>query len=373
MCSEVVIETSNNFWYAIYDCLKKHGFSVHAVSPSQVPRKRKKSDKHDAAWIALMYAKGLVEESYVPDENIRKLRNLIRIRRKLVDESTSHKNRVQSLLSAARLDLKRVFSDIFGVSGMRVLKALIAGDADDAIRVAPAKKREVLMEVLSGAYLESLDKDLILVLLTEIERINEAISRIEMMIARVVDSDERIKKQVEILISIPGVDMITAATVIAEIGDFERFIDGKQIASYSGLVPRINESNGKQWGRGITKRGSPYLRHVLTEAAGSIVRTKASKSLYLFYYNIMKRRGHKVALVALARKLLVVMHALVMKGEKYRDASKSQLITRKLKRIEAYARRYEKMIRVEINELRRMLEIFKSGGVEDIVGAASFS
>jgi len=68
-----------------------------------------------------------------------------------------------------------------------------------------------------------------------------------------------------------------------------------------------------------------------------------------------------------------VMHALVMKGEKYRDASKSQLITRKLKRIEAYARRYEKMIRVEINELRRMLEIFKSGGVEDIVGAASFS
>ena len=373
MCSEVVIETSNNFWYAIYDCLKKHGFSVHAVSPSQVPRKRKKSDKHDAAWIALMYAKGLVEESYVPDENIRKLRNLIRIRRKLVDESTSHKNRVQSLLSAARLDLKRVFSDIFGVSGMRMLKALIAGDADDAIRVAPAKKREVLMEVLSGAYLESLDKDLILVLLAEIERINEAISRIEMMIARVVDSDERIKKQVEILISIPGVDMITAATVIAEIGDFERFIDGKQIASYSGLVPRINESNGKQWGRGITKRGSPYLRHVLTEAAGSIVRTKASKSLYLFYYNIMKRRGHKVALVALARKLLVVMHALVMKGEKYRDASKSQLITRKLKRIEAYARRYEKMIRVEINELRRMLEIFKSGGVGDIVGAASFS
>jgi len=196
MCSEVVIETSNNFWYAIYDCLKKHGFSVHAVSPSQVPRKRKKSDKHDAAWIALMYAKGLVEESYVPDENIRKLRNLIRIRRKLVDENTSHKNRVQSLLSAARLDLKRVFSDIFGVSRMRVLKALIAGDADDAIRVAPAKKREVLMEVLSGAYLESLDKDLILVLLTKIERINEVISRIEMMIVRVVDSDERIKRQV---------------------------------------------------------------------------------------------------------------------------------------------------------------------------------
>ena len=112
------------------------------------------------------------------------------------------------------------------------MRALIAGDADDEIRVAPAKKRKVL----SGAYLESLDKDLILVLLTEIERINEAISRIEMMIARVVDSDERIKKQVEILISIPGVDMITAATVIAEIGDFERFIDGKQIASYSCLL-----------------------------------------------------------------------------------------------------------------------------------------
>jgi len=114
MCNEVVIETSNNFWYAIYDCLKKHGFSVHAVSPSQVPRKRKKSDKHDAAWITLMYAKGLVEESYVLDESIRKLRNLIRIQRKLVDESTSHKNRVQSLLSVARLDLKCVFSTSLG-------------------------------------------------------------------------------------------------------------------------------------------------------------------------------------------------------------------------------------------------------------------
>ena len=114
MCNEVVIETSNNFWYAIYDCLKKHGFSVHAVSTSQVPRKRKKSDKHDAAWITLMYAKGLVEESYVLDESIRKLRNLIRIQRKLVDESTSHKNRVQSLLSVARLDLKCVFSTSLG-------------------------------------------------------------------------------------------------------------------------------------------------------------------------------------------------------------------------------------------------------------------
>ena len=247
MCSEVVIETSNNFWYAIYDWLKKHGFLVHAVSPSQVPRKRKKSDKHDAAWIALMYAKKLVEESYVPDESIRKLRNLIRVRRKLVEESTSHKNRVQSLLSAARLDLKCVFSDVFGVSGMKVLKALIVDGVDDAIRVAPAKKRGMLREVLDRAYLANLDNDLVLVLLTEIERINEAIRRIEMMIARVIDSDERIKKQVEILISIPGVDMITAATVIAEIGDFRRFIDGKQIASYSGLVPRINESNGKQW------------------------------------------------------------------------------------------------------------------------------
>jgi len=166
------------------------------------------------------------------------------------------------------------------------MRALIAGDADDEIRVAPAKKRKVL----SGAYLESLDKDLILVLLTEIERINKAISRIEMMIARVIDSDERIKGQVRILISILGVDMITATTIIAEIGDFERFIDGKQITSYFGLVPRINEANGKQGSRD-NEAGSPYLKHVLTEAAGSIVRTKASKSLYLFYYNIMKRRG----------------------------------------------------------------------------------
>ena len=80
-----------------------------------------------------------------------------------------------------------------------------------------------------------------------------------------------------------------------------------------------------------------------------------------------------MALVALARKLLVVMHALILKGEHYRDVSKSQLITRKLKRIEAYARRYEKMIRVEINELRRMLEIFKSDEMEEEIGAASFS
>ncbi len=372
-CSEVVIEISNNFWYAIYYELKKQGFAVHAVSPSKVPRKRKKSDRNDAAWIALMYAKGLVEESYVPSETIRKLRNLVRMRRMLVNESTSYKNRVQSLLSAARLDLKSVFSDVFGVSGLRVLRALVVAGKAEALRVAPEKKRNKLREVLDRAYLKHLDRETILVLLMELDRVKEAITRVESMIARVIESDNELKKQVEILMTIPGVSMVIATTVIAEVGDFKRFSDEKQIGGYSGLVPYLNVSNGKQWGRGITKRGSPYLRHALTEAAGSIVRTKSPKSLYIFYYNIMKRRGYKVALVALARKLLVIMHAMMIKGEPYREVSNNQLITRKLKRIEAYARRYEKMIRVEVSELRRMLETFKSSEVEYEEGAASFS
>ena len=339
-CREVVIEISNNFWYTLYHELVDLGFKVHAVSPSKVPRKHKKSDRLDAAWTALMFAKKLVDESYVPDATIRKLRSLVRLRRKLVEERTSYKNMVHALLSSVRLDLKSVFSDIFGVSGMRVLVQLAIGEVGNIIETVPTRKQEILRTVLREAYINKLDREALLLILDNIKRLNDAISQVEMIITEMITENDELKRILEILMSIRGVNLMTAATVIAEVGDFERFETEKQIAGWSGLVPATKESNKKQWGRGITKRGSPYLRHALTEAAGSIVRSGTPTELYRFYRRVMLRSGHKVALVALARKLLTVMYILVIRGRYYKEGE-DRLYSRKLKRVEELRRGYK--------------------------------
>ena len=120
----------------------------------------------------------------------------------------------------------------------------------------------------------------------------------------------------EILVSFPGVALVTAATVIAEIGDFQRFADAKAIGRYAGLNPRVFASGGKQRIGHIAKTGSADLRWILQQAAWTAIRT--DEHVRRVFLRIAKRSGHKAAAVAIARKLLTWMHSAVIKGEPYR-------------------------------------------------------
>jgi len=325
-CNLVVVENTNNFSSALYYYLKRHNFDVKSVSPKNVPQKPKKSDRIDAKWIAIVYAKGLVEEDYVPPEDIQHLRDLVRARERLVDMRTALKNRVHTLLTRGALHLNKLYSDIFGKKGREAINAIVSSNLDDV--------DERVSQVIGDAFLELINKRVMNLFMGLIEiLLDRRIKELEEVIAAYVDTHSSIKAMVERIMTIPGISLVTAAIIVAEVGDFTRFPDKKQISGWAGIVPRTRESAGVQRGYGITKRGSPYLRHALHEVANVIILRKEPKELYAFYWRVRRRSGKYKAITALAHKVLIVLWGMMTTGSNFEmDSNMRRLYNRKLKR-----------------------------------------
>ena len=170
-------------------------------------------------------------------------------------------------------------------------------------------------------------------LIEESREVNRRIKELEEVIAAYVDTHSSIKAMVERIMTIPGISLVTAATIVAEVGDFTRFPDKKQISGWAGVVPRTRESAGVQRGYGITKRGSPYLRHALHEVANVIILRKEPKELYAFYWRVRRRSGKYKAITALAHKVLIVLWGMMTTGSNLEmDSNMRRLYNRKLKR-----------------------------------------
>ena len=244
-CSNVVIENTNNFSAALYITLKRHGLKVASVNPALVPKKRKKSDRIDAKWVAISYLYGLVEEDYIPSAEIQYLRDLTRLRIKLVDMRSALKNKVHALLTRADIHLGNVFSDIFGKQGLAILNSLADG-LTDVIRNLEMKHNvaKQVKDTIENSFLELLNCSVLRILLSLIRAFNEETKRLDRMIAAHIDEHRRLKKLVELIMSVPGVGFITAAIIVAEVEDFTRFPDAKKLVGWAGLAPQVSESAG---------------------------------------------------------------------------------------------------------------------------------
>lgn len=321
--SHVAMESTGVLWKPIWNILEGYAWTlllVNARELKQVPGR--KSDVKDSQWIAHLLSCGLLKSSYVPCTGQRHLRDLTRHRAQLCSEHTRCVNRLHKVLQDANIKLSSVASDVLGVSGRKMLAALVAGqeDLEALAELALGRLRKKIPELkraLSGHVLGH-HQFMLEQLLDHLAFLEEQLSIFNAKIAEelipFVDEQTRLR-----LDAIPGVNRKTIENVIAEIGvDMEQFPTAGHLASWAGMCPGNEESAGKRKRRRTTK-GNVWLRRSLCEAAWAASRKKGSY-FQAQYRRLASRRGKKRALIAVAHTLLeVIYHLLEDKTAEYHE------------------------------------------------------
>ncbi len=282
--ADAAIEATSNY-YHIHDTLSKH-LDVTVAHPkklNQIADTDKKTDRVDAKELARMVRLNSVPESYVPTDEVREARALVRGRQTLVENRTKYANKIHGLLSDHGIteDVKPL-----SVEGREFLRELSLPTPWDT---------------LLASYLEL------------IETLTEEIQKLEETIEERAGS----LRETQLLMTIPGVSYFTALTIYAELGEIDRFDRDKEVVSYVGLNPVIRESGDSRIEGSISKRGSGRVRWLLVQAANTAVHTSNDKYLSRFYDRLASRKNSQKAIVATARKMLVSIYHMLDRGEVY--------------------------------------------------------
>ncbi|MFC7372287.1 IS110 family transposase [Fictibacillus iocasae] len=318
--SHIAMESTGVYWKPVFNILE--GFFDITLANAQriknVPGR--KTDVSDAEWIAKLLRYGLIEKSFVPSIDIRELRELTRLRKKQIGHLTSEKNRIQKVLECSNIKLSSVISDVFGVSGRKLLTRLIeqgfVGEEDvgKSIHGKMMPKKDHIVDSLFGTLNEH-QTFLIKHSWEHIIYLEQAISRIE---ERMDDILVNYKEEMEILVTIPGIKKETAAIIIAEIGvDMTQFPTSQHLASWAGVSPGNYESAGKRKSTRTTK-GNPHIKSAMCEAAWAASRCK-NRLIANQYWSLASRRGKKKALVATSHRMLRIIYSMLINKEPYQE------------------------------------------------------
>jgi transposase len=317
--THVAMESTGVYWRPVYNLL--HGSFALIVANAHhiktVPGR--KTDVKDAEWIANLLRHGLINASYVPTPEIAELRDLTRYRRKLVGTASAERNRTLKLLETANIKLATVAADVFGVSGLAMLRALALGattaeETADLARGRMRRKLAPLAAALDGRITEH-HRFLLTVALGRLDAIERDIALLDERIAAKVAPYDR---QIGLLMQIPGVDRLSAIAVIAEVGvDLSHWATARKLAAWAGLCPGNYESAGRAKGSGI-RRGNVHLKAALYVAASAAARQRGS---YLKdkYHRLRARRGARRAGVAIAHKIIVSAWYILTREVPYQD------------------------------------------------------
>jgi transposase len=320
--TRVVMEATSDYWKPVFYLLEAAGFETWLVNARDVKHLpgRPKTDRLDAVWLCKVAERQMLRPSFVPPAEIRRLRDVTRYRVDLIEARTAEKQRVEKLLEDAQIKLSVVASDIFGVSGREMMAALIAGQTNPRTLAQLARGRmraklPILEDAFTG-YFTDHHGFLLSKMLSRVDALSVDIGELEVAIEEMVDP---FADAVERLDEIPGLGVISASAVIAEIGlDMTRFPTAAHLASWARFAPGVKESAGKKKGRGSTGHGNRYLARVLGEAAVAAARTDTF--LGERYRRIARRRGKKKAVVAVGRSILVIIwHLLADPDARYTD------------------------------------------------------
>jgi transposase len=259
----------------------------------------------------------MIEPSRIFPKADRELRRLTRARESLGKIRTQLKNSIHKDLDSSHIKLSSVISDIFGKSGMHILRGLLDGQNLDAIiKGIPSGRVRKKADQIKEAIHNNLDLTQVILIESSLSLIRSVEQQIDMIESEIASRIVSRQEDLEIARSIPGVDFISGATVLAEIGNYQDFSSPEKMAAYFGIVPSVNQSAGKLHTGSITKHGSKHLRWILVQIANAASKKIGSK-LRRFYLRIKARSGHNVAIIALARKILRILHHLLMNREKY--------------------------------------------------------
>jgi transposase len=348
----VVVESTSDYWRPFVYLLQAHGLLVWLVNArdvKQVPG-RPKTDKLDAVWLCKLNERGMLRPSFIPPAEIRRLRDLTRLRVDLTEERSRHKQRVEKLLEDALIKLGTVATDIFGVSGRAMLEALIAGQRDPKVLAQLARgrlrvKRAALVEALTGQFSDHHAR-LARILLDQIDGLTAQLDQLTTLIEEAIATLPAAHSPadgpdpgptgapaqgplpaVQRLDEVPGIGSKAAQVIIAELGlDMGQFPTPGHLVSWAKIAPQTIQSGAKRRA-GPTGKGNPYLRGTLGEVAAAAAKTDTF--LGERYRRLVRRRGKLKALVAIARSILVIIwHLLADPTARFHDLGADYHTTR---------------------------------------------
>lgn len=316
----VVMESTGIYWKSPFAALEAVGLRPYVVNSKHVKNvPGRKTDMCDAQWLATLARAGLLKNSFVPPAKLRELRLIARQRQKLTSQLAAEKNRMHKILTDGGIRLNVVVSDIHGVSGRAMTKAIILGKPNHEVLDCATRRlkasREELFDAVQGELTDS-HRFVLAELMDHIEETEARITRFDERLLAGLD-DER--QALILLQTIPGIDLIGAAMLIVEIGtDMAAFGSAGRLASWTGLCPGNNKSAGKSKSSKI-RRGNPYVRRLFCEFAQAASR---SHSVFkLKFQSLVVRRGHKRSIIAIAHKMLRTIFVMLTRREPYRDNS----------------------------------------------------
>jgi len=318
--THIVMEATGVYWKPVWNILSDGDFALilaNAAHVKNVPGR--KTDVNDAAWLADLLAHGLIRASFVPDVQTQEQRGLLRTRKQLTRERTSHIQRLQKTLEEANIKLDSVISDVIGTSGRAMIEALIAGEtnplrlaslASSRIKASPAALGEALRGRVTRHH-----RFLLRLHLQQIDALDRAIAEID----REVEANlAPFRDLIPVLTSIPGIGELAARVLLAEIGtDMSRFPTAGHLISWAGLCPGNDESAGKRRSTRMRK-GAPWLKTTLIQCAWAAARKKASY-LAAQFHRLRARRGPKKAVGAVAASILTAAYHMIANGAFYQD------------------------------------------------------
>lgn len=318
-CKDVCMESTGKYWIPIYNILES-SCNIVLAHPKYVKAIRgKKTDKKDAKWIADIFKHDLVSGSFIPPADIRQLRDLTRYHSKLTNFMTGEKNRMQNSLTVSNIKLDDVFSDVFGKASTNIINHLLSDPSEKLTDVSgfrtkgmKATNEEVLSAIDGCICPEQAEK--MRIIRSHMDCLDLCKLNLESLILSV---SEKYLPQLNLVLTVPGIKSLSAITIISEIGvDMSVFPTSKHLCSWAGLTPQNNESAGKKKTTRISRAGA-YIKPLLVQCALCAIRKKSNPEIRNRYLAIKKRRGHKKAIIAIARMLLTAIYNILKKNEPY--------------------------------------------------------
>ena len=324
-CYDVCMESTGKYWIPIFNYLEDD-FNVTIANPKYIKAvKGKKTDKKDSIWITDLFKHDLCPGSFIPPKSVRNLRELLRYHFKLTNMSSSEKNRIQNSLTISNITLDSVLSDLFGKSATLILDYILSLDKPEdfdeeycksLLQKSAKTKSDDIITSIQGFSIPDSTIAKLKASRSHLDAIKTTIDAIDIEIDRIIDSCDY-RDYINLAMTVPGISELSAKIIVSEIGiDMSVFPTSKKLCNWAGLTPQNNESAGKKKSTRISRAGV-YLKPTLVQCANAAIKSTKEPYFRNKYLKLKKRRGHKKAIIAIARMMLTCIYKMFDTGETF--------------------------------------------------------